>query len=201
MGLSYRVSAVLMSAAAAAVLSCSAPKGERQHKMAAKPAAALPDEHVVPPAEGREVDDIYGDSGKVQQFDVLSGKELDREVFADHDSLRVYFHCPICRDRFQLRASAYMDAIKKRHIILEDLSRPLEERITITICGEKGERQTVDVISGKQVNPFVYDDYNGERIYFCCVVSKGRFDDHKELYQKAIKKRGILLEKTPKGKR
>jgi hypothetical protein len=200
MGIPFRTSAFLITVITMAGLSCSAPKEEERHKEV-RPAAVLPDEHVVPPAEGKEVDDIYGDSGKIQLYDVLSGKEIDREVFADHDSMRVYFHCPICRDRFQLRASVYMNAIKKRHIILEDLSLPLAVRINMTIFGEPGKRQTVDVISGKPANPLVYDNYNRKRIYFCCFVSKERFDAHKELYLKAVKKRRIIFEDTPKDQR
>jgi YHS domain-containing protein len=200
MDFSFRASAVLITVLTIAGLSCSAPKEERQHTEA-RPAATPPADHVVPPAEGKEVDDIYGDSGKMQLYDVLSGKEIDREVFADNDGMRVYFHCPVCRDRFQLRASVYMNAIKKRHIILEDLSLPLAERITNEIFGEPGKPQSQDVISGKPAHPFVYDDYNGKRIFFCCIVSKGRFDKNKDLYLKAIKKRGIILEDTPKDKK
>lgn len=194
--LSFKVSAVLIAVIAINGFTCSSLKEKQQHK-AAGSAAALPNDHVVPPAEGKEVEDIYGDSGKIQVFDVLSGKKIDREVFADYNGKRVYFHCPICRDRFQQRASVYLDAIKKRHIILEDLSLPLEKRIEMTLFGEPGKRQSVDVISGKPANPWVYDDYDGKRIYFCCYVSKARFDEHKELYLKAIKKRGIILEDTP----
>ena len=197
MKLPFMALVVFLTIFAITMFSCSSPKGDRKQPATRQPVLPQYIDHVTAPAEGREVEDIYGDSGKPQQFDVLSGKEIDRGVFADHDGKRIYFHCTLCRDRFQLRASVYMNAIKKRHIILEDLSIPLSDRIYSQIIGESGHPQTVDVISGKQVNPDVYGDYNGKRVYFCCLVSKGFFDEHKQIYLGAIKKHGIILMDTP----
>jgi uncharacterized protein YxeA len=200
MKISLTALTVFLTVIVIAVLSCSTKKEERQHPAVQQSDQPQYLDHTSLPAEGKEAEDIYGDSGKPQQFDVISGKEIDREVFADHNSKRVYFHCPICRDRFQLRASVYLDAIKKRHILLEDLSIPLSERINEQIIGEPGSPQSVDVISGKPVNPDVYGDYNGKRVYFCCLVSKGLFEERKQLYLNAIKKRGIILKDTPEEK-
>lgn len=180
---------------------CSKTKEKRQSAGARGALSQSEYEHVVPPAEGREAADIYGDSGTEQRFDILSGKQLDHEVFADHEGFRIYFHCPVCRDMFQLKAKVYMNAIRKRHIILEDLSEPLAERIKKRIFGDSGLPQSVDVISGKQVNPMVFEEYNGKRVYFCCYVSKGFFEQDKELYLDAIKKRGIILEDASKEKK
>jgi len=197
MKLSFMASAVFLTVIAIAALFCSSPKEEQQRPAAQQSNPPQSVDHATSPAEGREVEDIYGDSGKPQQFDVLSGKEIERETFADYDGKRVYFHCLLCRDRFQLRAPVYLDAIKKRHIILEDLSTPLAERINEQTIGEPGRPQAVDVISGKPVNTAVYGDYNGKRVYFCCLVSKGFFDERKQLYLNAIKKRGIILADKP----
>lgn len=181
----------------AGVFSCSSQKQkDRQCSASPRYIPPLAEGHVMPPAEGRESDDIYGDSGRPQEVDILSGKEIDHEIFADYGKRRVYFHCPICRDEFQLRSSAYLDAVAKRHIILDNLALPAAERINTLLRGDSGMPQTVDVISGKQINPMMYGDYNGKRVYFCCQVSKGLFEEQKQLYLHAIKKRGIMLQNT-----
>lgn len=68
---------------------------------------------------------------------------------------------------------------------------------TISVKGEPGKPQSIDVISGNPVNKTVYGDYSGQRVYFCCSESKVNFEMKTQAYLDAIKKRGILLEQTP----
>jgi YHS domain-containing protein len=63
--------------------------------------------------------------------------------------------------------------------------------------GEPGKPQAVDAFSGKPIVRTVYTDYGGERIYFCCPVSRGTFLQDPARYYDLIKKRGIVLEKAP----
>src|SRR3990172_2539946 len=63
--------------------------------------------------------------------------------------------------------------------------------------GEPGKLQSVDVISGKPINPSIYADYEGYRVYFCCPTSRSDFQQNAQRYLQAIKLRGILLEPTP----
>jgi len=156
------------------------------------------DNHALPPAAGKEDEDIYGDSGKPQLCDIISGKEVDHYIYADYDGRRIYFHCIVCRDTFQQKAPVYLKAIKKRGIVLGKILSPNSKVTDVDIFGEHGHDQIVDVISGKPINPEVFGDYFGKRIYFCCMVSKSNFEQNKRLYFQAMKKRGILLEDSPK---
>jgi YHS domain-containing protein len=69
----------------------------------------------------------------------------------------------------------------------------------INVIGEPGKPQSVDLISGKPVNKYGlgYGDYNGQRVFFCCMVSKREFEKNVPGYLEAIKARDIILEKSP----
>jgi hypothetical protein len=69
--------------------------------------------------------------------------------------------------------------------------------LVVDVKGESGKPQSVDVISGKTVDPDVYGDYDGYRVYFCCSTSRDDFGRNARVYLKAIKRRGILLQPAP----
>jgi len=57
--------------------------------------------------------------------------------------------------------------------------------------------QTTDAISGNPINRRIYTDYEGFRIYFCCVNSQRNFEDNPERYLRAFRSQGVQLEKIP----
>ncbi len=57
--------------------------------------------------------------------------------------------------------------------------------------------QATDAISGQPIDRSVYTDYNGKRIYFCCVDSRSDFLSNPEKYLQVFRSKGVELEETP----
>ena len=57
--------------------------------------------------------------------------------------------------------------------------------------------QTTCPIMGEKVNPKVFVDYQGQRIYFCCKGCPAAFNKDPEKYIKKMKDEGVTLEATP----
>jgi YHS domain-containing protein len=161
---------------------------------------------------------VIGEANKPQTVDVISGKPIDRSVYADFGEERVYFCCGQSRTDFMKNSAGYLAKIHERGIQLERVkagsvmtgesastassstassSTVLSSTASsVTVKGERGKLQSVDVISGKPIDKNFYADYNGERVYFCCAQSKTDFSKNSEAYLKEIRTQGILLAKS-----
>ena len=60
---------------------------------------------------------------KVQTACPVSGEEINKKIYADYESQRVYFCCPKCVDKFKSDAKAYIEKMKKDGITLEMVSK------------------------------------------------------------------------------
>ena len=61
--------------------------------------------------------------------------------------------------------------------------------------------QTTDLMTGKPIDKKVYKDYNGKRIYFCCVGHRSSFILDPEGYlNKYLLDKSIALEDAPVSK-
>jgi len=60
-----------------------------------------------------------------------------------------------------------------------------------------GKQTTCPVMKGERINPELYADVNGKRIYVCCpgCIVKIKADPGKYIAQ--LEAEGVLLEKTP----
>lgn len=61
----------------------------------------------------------------------------------------------------------------------------------------KGQPQTVCPVMGGNINKDVYLDYQGQRIYFCCLACLELFKKEPEKYLQKLKEQGITPEKSP----
>lgn len=63
---------------------------------------------------------------------------------------------------------------------------------------ESGKQMTCPVMKGENINPDLYADANGKRIYVCCpgCIVKIKADPGKYIQQ--MEAEGIVLDKTPK---
>ena len=61
--------------------------------------------------------------------------------------------------------------------------------------------QTVCPVLGGNINKQVYVDYQGKRIYFCCLGCDAEFKKDPEKYMKKMESEGITLEKSPEPKK
>ena len=59
--------------------------------------------------------------------------------------------------------------------------------------------QTTCPVLGGNVNKHVYADYQGKRIYFCCLGCDKEFNKDPEKYMKKLQEEGVTLEPAPAG--
>jgi YHS domain-containing protein len=78
----------------------------------------------------------------------VSGKPVDPNVSLDQDGLKVLFCCKECVGKFKSAPSKYLPAVYKQ---------VYPQRI-----------QTKCPVMDEEIDPEVFTDYNGERIYLCC---------------------------------
>ncbi len=98
----------------------------------------------------------------------VMGGEINKEVYADHNGERIYFCCNPCVESFKKDPQKYLDKLNKDGVVLE------KAPITQKACP----------VSGKDINPDIYSEYHGKRIYFCCNECKVKFDKDPMKYHK-----------------
>ena len=74
-------------------------------------------------------------------------------------------------------------------------AQPVEQ----VVEGQTVKKQTVCPIMGGQVNPSIYADANGKRVYFCCNGCPASFKKDPAKYIAKMESEGITLDKTPAG--
>ncbi|MBN1130187.1 MAG: hypothetical protein JXA71_14440 [Chitinispirillaceae bacterium] len=192
-----RCAIVFFPAALALTMVCAKPKEASQQSLPQQSGVKSID----PAPFHQMVDDsaeIKGVPGQLQSVDVLSGNRLNKSVFKDINGKRIYFCCPICKENFEQRQEYHLAAVKKKGILLADTTP--SNRLEDIIQGSTGIPQSVDVVSGKPINQYVFTDLkNGKRLYHCCTVCRDSFYIHQDEYLDAIKKRGILLHDKPQA--
>lgn len=67
------------------------------------------------------------------------------------------------------------------------------------ICFAKQIKQEKCPVMGHKINPKLYVDYNGKRIYFCCASCPEKFKKDPDKYFKKLQDRGVVLEDAPKS--
>ena len=65
--------------------------------------------------------------------------------------------------------------------------------------GQAVKKQTLCPVMGGPVNPNIFVDYEGKRVYFCCNACPEMFKKNPEKYIKKLEAEGITLDKTPQG--
>ena len=66
-----------------------------------------------------------------------------------------------------------------------------------TAAGQTVKKQTVCPVMGGAINPALYVDANGKRVYFCCNACPPEFKKDPAKYIAKMEKDGITLDKTP----
>ncbi len=90
----------------------------------------------------------------------VSGKPIDPKVFTEYEGQKVHFCSKGCQERFKESPTQYLPALYKQIF---------PQRI----------QQTCPVM-GEEIDPKVFADYNGQRVYFCCKECIAKFHDNPE---------------------
>ena len=137
------------------------------------------------PVLAAEKDSNHATSGEThaQTACPLTGKDLKKSVYSDHDGQRVYFCCADCKAAFDKDPVKYMKKLKADGVMLEKVA----------------QKQSLCPVMGGEINTSLYSDFEGKRVYFCCPMCKPDFEKNPARYIQDMETRGIQLAKTPKG--
>jgi YHS domain-containing protein len=61
-----------------------------------------------------------GQGGGVQSLCPVMGFDINRDIFADYRSKRIYFCCPFCPSKFKRTPEKYMEQMREKGVLLED---------------------------------------------------------------------------------
>jgi len=64
-------------------------------------------------------------------------------------------------------------------------------------AGEQAQAQTVCPIMNQPIDKQYFVDYEGQRVYFCCLGCETKFKEEPEKYLQQIAAAGVTLEKSP----
>jgi Cu(I)/Ag(I) efflux system membrane fusion protein len=132
--------------------------------------------HAAPTTTGPAADNA--DPGDIlQTVCPVMGGEINPEVYTDLHGVRVYFCCPPCIKRFRDNPQEYMDK----------LPEPLRIKLKKAMNNQEGDdtgdiAQTVCPVMGGEINPEVFTDLHGVRVYFCCPPCIKPFRDSPQEY-------------------
>lgn len=119
--------------------------------------------------------------GKHQTLCPVTGEEIDRKMFVDHEGKRAYFCCESCKAEFKKDPAKYLKKLHSQGVVLEDVS---------SMCPQKK-----CPVMGGEIDKEHYADYAGKRVYFCCGSCKAAFKKDPEKYLKVLKDRGETPQK------
>jgi len=106
-------------------------------------------------------------AGKPQSNCPVMGGKINKNVYIDYQGQRIYFCCPGCIGAFKKNPAKYMKKLADAGVALE----PAQQ-----LCP----------VMGRKINPSIYTDYNGRRVYFCCQGCVRAFKKNPEKYLKKL---------------
>ena len=104
---------------------------------------------------------------KPQTVCPVMGGKINKDVYVDYQSQRLYFCCPGCKEPFLKDPEKYMKKIADENVLLESV----QEKCPVL---------------GGNIDKKVYTDYKGRRVYFCCPACIENFEKNPEKYLKKL---------------
>lgn len=111
----------------------------------------------------------------------VMGNPIDRSLHADADGVRVYFCCAGCPAKFRKNPGKYIAAMRADGVEPERLGKP----------------QTLCPVMKNPIDRSLYEDFDGERVYFCCAGCVDKFLKDPGRIVKKMKAQGIELAAIP----
>ncbi len=112
---------------------------------------------------------------------VMGGK-IDSTVYTDIQGQRVYHCCPMCSGKLRDDPDKYFQKAAAEGVLFENI------QVTCPVSGE--ELETKDI----------YTDFEGRRIYFCCMKCLGTFSKDPQKFLKKMDQARSAEEKEKKGR-
>ena len=99
--------------------------------------------------------------------------EINPDVFIEYKGVKVYFCCWGCDKKFRAEPEKY----------IPKLPESVQKRIRAASAKETSEstqaetaKQTICPVMGLEINPEIFTDYHGVRVYFCCRACIEKFN-------------------------
>ncbi|NQT20547.1 MAG: hypothetical protein HQ592_12640, partial [Planctomycetes bacterium] len=112
---------------------------------------------------------------------VMGGK-INKELFVDHDSKRIYLCCPGCEAAVKKDPAKYIAKLEDDGITLD---KPIKPQTTCPVMGGK-------------INKELFVDHGGKRIYLCCPGCEAAVKKDPAKYIAKLEDDGITLDKPIK---
>ncbi|MBW7998179.1 MAG: hypothetical protein FVQ81_16740 [Candidatus Glassbacteria bacterium] len=120
---------------------------------------------------------------KTQTACPLSSKQIDKEIYADHDGKRVYFCCADCKAAFEKDPAKIISKLEAQGVKLETVSK----------------MQTECPVMGGDIDKLLYSVHDGKKVYFCCPMCRPKFEIVPAKYIKKMEAKGIEFEQVKKS--
>lgn len=120
---------------------------------------------------------------KAQTACPMTGKDINKDIYADHDDKRVYFCCADCKTAFEKKPEKVISKLEAQGVKLEMVSK----------------MQTQCPVMGGTIDKLLYSMHDGKKVYFCCPMCKPKFEKDPAKYIEQMESKGIELEKVKKS--
>lgn len=115
---------------------------------------------------------------KLQTTCPVMGGKINKDLYVDHNSKRIYLCCKGCTDAVKKDPQKYIKKLEADGITVAKL-------------------QTLCPVMGGAVDKQFYADHKGQRVYFCCPTCIKAFKADSEKHLKKMATAGVALEKAP----
>ena len=115
------------------------------------------------------------DSPKLQTNCPVMGGKINPELYVDHEGQRLYLCCKGCEAAVKKDAKAYIEKLEA-------------EGVTVA------KVQTLCPIMGTKIDPALYVDHDGKRVYVCCQGCRGAVQRDAAKVIEKLEGEGIVLE-------
>ncbi len=121
--------------------------------------------------------------GQAQTACPISGKPIDKKIYADYNGERVYFCCEDCKAAFKNDPAEVISKLKADGVKLEKVSM----------------MQTKCPVMGGKIDKKLSAVHDGKKVYFCCPACKAKFEKDPAKYIEKMEAQGVKLEKVKKS--
>lgn len=104
----------------------------------------------------------------------LTGGVINKEAYADYIGQRIYFCCMGCEPRFWKNPEKSLQKMKENGEMAE--------------TPDPVKVQPKCPVEGEDIDPAIYIDHNGKRIFFCCEKCRKKFTKNPEKIVKKMEK-------------
>lgn len=117
----------------------------------------------------------------VQTTCPVTGQDIDKTLFVDHDGKRIYVCCTNCLEPVKKDPAKYIKQLEDAGVTVAKV------------------QTTCPIMIGEAVDKKLYVDHDGKRVYVCCRSCLATVKKDPAKYIKAMEEEGIALDPADKS--